>query len=75
MGSHAPLRMIRLVKPHFGLNNDADDGTNLLRSCPDLLLTPYIKKHKGKDMEHIWEIYMEDIRDIYGIAINIYDIK
>ena len=30
----------RLFKPHFGLNNYADKGTILLRSCPDLLLTP-----------------------------------
>ena len=30
------LRMIRLFKPHSGLNNYADEGTILLRSCPDL---------------------------------------
>ena len=33
------IRMIRLFKPHFCLNNYADNGTIFLRSCPDLLLT------------------------------------
>ena len=31
--------------------------------------------HKGTYMENIEEIYMEYIRNIYGISINTYDIK
>ena len=34
------IRMIRLFKPHVGLNDYVDKGMLLLRSCLDLLSTP-----------------------------------
>ena len=52
------IRMVRLFKPHFGLNKYADKGTILLRSCPDLLLTPLIKK---QTKENIWNIIRKHI--------------
>ena len=45
--------MIRLLKPHFGLNNYADKGTILLRSCPDLLLTPYFSATSNASQENV----------------------
>ena len=59
------VRMTRLFKPHFGLNSSADKGTTLLRSCPDLLLTEWIKKHTREDT---WKI----LRKIKNIFIFIY---
>ena len=41
-----------------------------LRSCPDLLLTPYIKKYKR---ENIWNIFKKYVWNIY-IYIYIYGI-
>ena len=58
--------MIQLFKPDFGLNNYADKGTVLLRSCPDLLLTPSIKKHTREIYgTYLGNIYIWNIQGTY----------